>query len=121
MQFVAERRIENGLQFVTQFLPQFSRLPLYKERLQILPKLLKISEKQALLGNRILTFNMFSNSMCKILHISEHFLKYDGVITMIRVATHNGFIYKQIAVFQKRVVTLQAIEQRNRYGYDKRA
>ena len=53
---------------------------------------------------------MFSNSMCKILHISKHFLKFDGVITMMRVATHNGFIYKHIAVFQKKVVTLQAIE-----------
>ena len=48
---------------------------------------------------------MFSNSMCKILHISKHFLKFDGVITMMRVATHNGFIYKHIAVFQKKAVT----------------
>lgn len=55
---------------------------------------------------------MFSNSMCKILHISKHFLKFDGVVTMMRVATHNGFIYKHITVFQKKVVTLQAIEQR---------
>ena len=40
MQFIVECGIEYGCQIVTQF-PQFPRLPLYKEKLRILPKLRK--------------------------------------------------------------------------------
>jgi hypothetical protein len=41
MQFIAECGIENGLQIVTPFFSQAPRLPLYKEKQEIFPKLQK--------------------------------------------------------------------------------